>query len=218
MNLRDPDALADHIEGVRAVLFDAVGTVIEPDPPVFEVYRRVGLDHGVEIEDDEIKRRFRSAFALDEHDEQRGPGTTSEAIEYRRWRRIVTACLPEVPDPVSAFEQLWAHFARPDAWRVVEEIPPLLGWLQARGIVLRIASNFDGRLRAILDGLPDLEPLRTDPLISSEIGARKPHPAFFQAALNALQLSPEQVLLIGDDPINDRQGAQEAGIRCLLIK
>src|SRR3954468_3707882 len=93
-------------DGIEGIVLDAVGTLIEPSPSVSEAYSRAARRQGLEIDLSEIKRRFREQFATDEIDEQRGPLATDEATEHRRWRRIVAACLPEVPDPDRAFAEL----------------------------------------------------------------------------------------------------------------
>ncbi|MCP4567048.1 MAG: TIGR01458 family HAD-type hydrolase [FCB group bacterium] len=46
----------------------------------------------------------------------------------------------------------------------------------------------------------------------------KPNPAAFQIALTDLGLSKAELLMIGDDIINDVGGAQNAGIRAALVK
>ena len=49
-------------------------------------------------------------------------------------------------------------------------------------------------------------------IISEELGVAKPHPGFFQAALDALGLPAEELLCVGDNPVSDVGGAQAAGI------
>ncbi len=46
----------------------------------------------------------------------------------------------------------------------------------------------------------------------------KPNKAFFQCALDDLRLTPEDVAMLGDDLINDVQGAQHLGIPGILVK
>ena len=46
----------------------------------------------------------------------------------------------------------------------------------------------------------------------------KPNKAFFQCALDDLRLVPEEVVMIGDDLINDVNGAQNLGIPGILVK
>ena len=80
-----------------------------------------------------------------------------------------------------------------------------------------VGSNFDGRLRGVLRGLPELAGLVETVTVSSEVGYRKPHPGFYRAACARLGLPPARVLSVGDDPENDDEGARRAGLRAALI-
>lgn len=46
----------------------------------------------------------------------------------------------------------------------------------------------------------------------------KPAPYFFQAALSKLGVSPEQIVMIGDDIRGDIEGAQRLGMKTLLVR
>jgi putative hydrolase of the HAD superfamily len=198
-------------------VIDAVGTLIEPVPSVGEVYAGAADRQGVPIPVEEVKQRFKTAFQADELEDWRGPLATDEATEFHRWRRIVANVLPEVPDPDRAFAELWQHFAQPAAWR---SFPDALA-LQTTGLPICVGSNFDRRLRQVLRGLPELVALGLDQseaiVISSEVGRRKPHNDFYQAAQNRLDLPPESILWVGDDLENDYEGPKRAGLRAILI-
>src|SRR5688572_9226412 len=96
------------LTGIRAVLFDAVGTVIYPDPPVAVAYACAGERFGVGIEPDEVRRRFAAAFARQEAlDGESGAWRTSEARERERWRSIVAEVFPTSADGEALFAALW---------------------------------------------------------------------------------------------------------------
>ena len=204
-------------DGIEGIVLDAVGTLIEPVPSVAETYGLIARRQGVSLDSIELQSRFRRHFRNDEVDETRGPLVTDESIELARWRRIVSNVLPEVPDRDRAFEELWAHFGRSEAWRCFPDVGPAIEMLHEKGFKVRIASNFDRRLRAVAEGLPDLRALRDGMVISSEVGYRKPHPAFYHAACRSLDLPAECVLSVGDDPENDVNGPVRAGLRGILV-
>ena len=206
--------MRDEIEGL---ILDAVGTLIEPSPSVALVYAEAAWRQGFDLDPAEVKRRFHRSFRDDEVDEQRGPLATDEATEHRRWRRIVADVLPDLPDPERAFAELWYHFARPSSWRAFGDAGPAIAALRRAGLRLVIASNFDGRLRAVVAGLPELAGAGEGLVISSEVGVRKPHPDFYRAACARLGLPPDRVLCVGDDPENDVRGPERAGLRGLLV-
>src|SRR5947208_1330280 len=51
------------LDGVRVVVFDAVGTLIYPDPAAPEVYARIGRKYGSRLGADTVAPRFVAAFA-----------------------------------------------------------------------------------------------------------------------------------------------------------
>lgn len=202
---------------IEGLVLDAVGTLIEPAPSVALVYAEAARRQGIALDAGEVKRRFHRSFRRDEVDEARGPLATDEATEHRRWRRIVADVLPELPDPERAFADLWDHFGQPSAWRAFGDVGPALDLLRRGGMRFVIASNFDGRLRGVLRGLPELAGAAEGVVISSEVGVRKPHPDFYRAACDRLGLPPGRVLCVGDDLENDVLGAERAGLRGLLL-
>ena len=88
---------------------------------------------------------------------------------------------------------------------------------RSQGFTLGLASNYDHRLRSVVAGLPELAPLR-HLAISSEIGWRKPAGEFFAAVCRMVELPPAQVLYVGDDPVNDYDGARAAGLAAVLFE
>jgi putative hydrolase of the HAD superfamily len=202
---------------IGGIVFDAVGTLIKPDPSVATAYAEAAQRQGFVVTIEEVRTRFQVHFQSDEVHAEQGIWSTNEETERRRWRRIVGRVLPEIPDPERAFAELWEHFGRPESWRCFPDVAPALRSLQAEGLSLCIGSNFDGRLRAVLQGLPELASCLGSLMISSEVGFRKPHASFFRAVCDHLRLPPERVLSVGDDPENDVRGAIRAGLSGLLL-
>jgi putative hydrolase of the HAD superfamily len=203
----------------RAVLFDAVGTLIFPDPPVAEAYHRVGRELGSLRTLFEIKGLFREAyrrseslFALPENDDELGRQPTSDERERLRWRQVVGEVFGDLTRPAAdeALDRLWRHFAQPTHWRLFDDVAPVWNVLTGRGFVVGIASNFDGRLETICRGLPPLDQCR-NLFISSRVGFPKPAPQFFRAVEGNLGLRGEKILLVGDDRTNDILGGQSCG-------
>lgn len=198
------------------VFFDAVGTLIHPDPPAPAVYAAVGHRFGSRLDEATIAARFRAAFRRQEDADHAGNLRTDEPREFARWQTIVREVLDDVPDIDGCFQELYAHFARPDAWRCESETAEVLATLAARGHVLGIASNFDHRLRGIVDNMPPLRPVQYL-VISSEIGWRKPAREFFAVMCRQAGSPPEQILYVGDDRVNDYEGARGGRLRSVLL-
>ena len=198
------------------VFFDAVGTLIHPDPLAPAVYAAVGHRFGSRLDEITITARFRAAFRRQEEADYAGNLRTDETRELRRWRTIVGEVLDDVTDAETCFQELYAHFARPDAWRRQPETAEVFAALAVRGHLLGIASNFDHRLRGLVEHIPALQGIK-HLLISSEIGWRKPAPEFFEAMCRNVDFPPEQILYVGDDPVNDYFGAKKVGLQAVLL-
>ncbi len=204
-------------DGIEGIVFDAVGTLIKPDPSVAAAYTAAAHRQGVELEPEDVRARFQVHFQSDEVHAEQGVLSTDEATERRRWRRIVSGVLPELPDPDRAFDELWEHFSRPASWRCFPDVVPAMKALKMMGVSVCVGSNFDRRLRGVVQGLPEMAAWVDSLVISSEVGYRKPHPSFFRAACDHLDLPPERVLCVGDDVENDVRGAIRAGLSALLL-
>jgi putative hydrolase of the HAD superfamily len=201
------------LHGVRWILFDAVGTLMFPDPPVAEAYFAAAARFGSRLSLAEIQKRF--PIALEKG--FAGRCETNELLERRRWRSIVGEVLSDIPVHIDAvFEQLWQHFAEARYWGLFDDVGTALEHLRRRHFQLGIASNFDGRLRNIVSGHSALAACDVV-FVSSEIGYSKPDPRFFRAIQQQLGVNPEQIALVGDDEACDIQAANAAGWRAIYL-
>jgi len=131
------------------------------------------------------------------------------------WRELVDLVLDQVAPSLSEldrdnfFEIAYEHFAESDVWELYPEVPAVLEQLQPR-FQLAVISNFDGRLRLILQHL-GISKFFAHIFISSEIGADKPDPEIFRRALKLIDLKANEVLHVGDDPERDWEAASTAG-------
>ncbi len=201
---------------IKAIVFDAVGTLLFPESSAGDVYAVIGRRFGSAYGQNEIKQRFAEAFAREEAIDQQHDWKTGEKRERDRWLSIVSRVLDDVQDPASCFDELYEHFARPQAWRCLPQTDAALRSLKDRGLIVGLASNFDHRLHSVLAGTPELGCL--DPIIiSAEVGWRKPAAHFFSALCDQICLTPSQVLFVGDDLQNDYHGAAQAGCDVLLF-
>ena len=204
--------------GVRVVVFDVVGTLVEPSPSVADAYRGAAARHGVAMDPVEIRRRFATAWRRQEAvDAAATPAfATSRTREAERWRGIVAEVFGNVAAADAIFADLWDHFGRPEAWRPIAAGREFVRAALASGVTVALASNFDERLLSIA---ATLEPLvwAHHVFASSEIGWRKPAAQFFRWIETRLGGRPEEMLLVGDDPDLDIAAARTAGWHVLDI-
>jgi putative hydrolase of the HAD superfamily len=208
---------------VRAVLFDAAGTLIRLREPVGETYARFALAHGVRVPasrlDEAFGRVFRAASPMV------FPGATPErAAELERgwWRDQVRATfraadgMASFTDFAACFAALWDHFATAHAWEAAPGAHATLRALRRRGLRTGVVSNFDQRLRGLLQAT-DLAALLDDVVLPAEAGAAKPDPRIFAFALARLGVAPEHAAYVGDDAEHDIAGAAGAGLRAIGV-
>ncbi|MGV3661517.1 MAG: HAD-IA family hydrolase [Prosthecobacter sp.] len=201
---------------LQALFFDAAGTLIEPAEPVGATYARFAAQHGIQTDAVVVMQAFRAAWKASPP-ALHPPGQRSADDDRGWWQALVADVFarvlgtPLVEDVLERlFAALYDHFARPEAWVVFEDVLPTLEALSQNHHLL-VLSNFDRRLRSILAG-HDLSRFFSQIILSSEVGAAKPHPRMFQAALAAAGCAPEECLHVGDDWKCDAEGAECAGI------
>lgn len=195
------------------ILFDAVHTLIEPDPPVVAVYQQCGERHGCRLPEAELRARFAGAFQhASSRCRQDQGGRTDEAGEYAFWQTVVQAVFHEWKGQAvdAAFADLWHHFSRPEHWRVFPDVDATFAELRQRGFRLGIASNFDDRLLQICAGHPELA--EAEPVfVSSRVGWIKPAAGFYREIERITSLAPERIFLVGDDFENDVEAPRRLG-------
>lgn len=99
---------------------------------------------------------------------------------------------------------------------VAEDTCAALDRLRQAGLRLGIISNSDGRVALALEaaGLRDYFDVVVDSVL---VGVEKPDPAIFRAALEALEIAPEDALYVGDLYEVDVVGARAAGMNAVLL-
>ena len=195
---------------ISAVTFDVGGTLIEPWPSVGHLYAEVARQWGLAgASPDSLNRAFASTW------QSRKPFDQSRAA----WQRLVnqTFAAAGAAQPSHAcFDAIYRRFAQASAWRVFDDALPALETLQARGFRLGIVSNWDERLRPLLDELGLSKYFRAS-IISCEAGCVKPDPKIFMRAAAELECQPAAMVHVGDSAREDAAGALVAGTRAVLI-
>lgn len=109
-------------------------------------------------------------------------------------------------------EALWeVYFSARNRVELYEDSLPALRRIAAR---LPVASLTNGNADL---GRIGIDAHFSHQLSAREVGAPKPLPRIFQAAVQRLGVAPHEVLHVGDDPALDVVGAREAGLRTAWI-
>ena len=96
------------------------------------------------------------------------------------------------------------------------EVAGVLRELRGLGHALVVVSNWDCSLPGWLEGA-GLRDLLGEVVSSAAVGAAKPDPAIFTAALERTGARPEDAVHVGDSLEKDVAGARAAGIRPVLV-
>lgn len=208
---------------LRAVLFDAAGTLMHVREPVGVTYARIAHIHGVTASADRLEREFRTVLRSMSPMVFAGTSAADAMTHEREWwsevvRRVFAALEPAArfDDYAAYFDAVFHHFAQPEAWVVTSEAPATLRELRQRQLKTGMVSNFDHRLLALLDGL-GLAPLLDVVIRPADAGAAKPAARIFHAALERLQVAPNDALYVGDDEEDDVRGATAAGLHAVNV-
>jgi putative hydrolase of the HAD superfamily len=203
----------------RAIFFDAAGTLVRLTKTVGRHYAFVGERIGLSLDPAALDRAFEDVWKR--MPDRPATGVPREDDDKGWWRGLVDQVLEQVApttkelDRDNFFEAAYAHFAEAQVWELYPETLEVLETLRPV-YELGVISNFDGRLRMILEGL-GIAHFFSAIVLSSEVGADKPDGLIFQRAAELLGVSPQEALHVGDDPVRDWQGAAAAGFATLEL-
>lgn len=199
---------------IKAIFFDAAGTLLHLPGSVGEHYAAVARQLGVELAPADLDSAFVQAW------KQSAPRSAVDGPRHDDdkpwWRDLVNAVLDQLPrlssdlDRECFFKRAYAHFSKPDVWMLYPDVRDVLEQLSPK-YRLAVISNFDGRLRIILRQLEIASYFR-HVFVSSELGADKPDPEIFRRALARSGVKANEALHVGDDPQRDWAAACTAGM------
>lgn len=195
---------------IKAVFFDAGGTLLTPFPSVGGVYAQVARRHGVIANDGEIDSRFKAAWKIHR--------ASRQTVDKAWWHSVVSTVFKDhhFDNFDLFFEDVYLAFEKKESWKVFDDVFPTLQQLKERSLQTALLSNWDSRLPALLDKL-GLSSYFDRQFISFGMNLMKPNPLFFKHALEQMDLHPMEVIHIGDDLEEDVKAAEAAGIRAYLI-
>jgi putative hydrolase of the HAD superfamily len=138
------------------------------------------------------------------------------------WERLLSDWLTRIGRDPGGAEALQekieaAIFTTPSCmFSLFEDVQPCLETLKRRGVRMAVLSNWDYSLHRVLrffaiDSYFELA------VASLEEGMEKPDPRLFSLTLERLGATPDETLHVGDDPIDDVEGATSVGMTAVLL-
>lgn len=195
----------------RAVLFDAADTLFTTRGSVGEIYADIARRYGSHASTDAIQAAFARHF--------RGAGPISVQNQKQWWKEIVKQVFSDVgmvDNFDEFFDRVFEKFKDSQGWMLFPETLETLEELRRLGLKLGIISNFDSRVYSVLDSL-QIRRFFDAITLSSETGYSKPDREIFESAVLALDVPSAAILVVGDSPEDDVEGAMRAGLSAILI-
>ncbi|MFN2623608.1 MAG: HAD-IA family hydrolase [Chthoniobacterales bacterium] len=199
---------------IKAIFFDAAGTLIYLPQSVGHHYSFAAERIGLRLDAGALDAAFEASWK--QMPARAAIDSPRDDDDKGWWRDLVNRVLDRVAsnlgelDRDAFFEGAYSHFAEPGIWDLYPEVPEVLEALTGK-FQLAIISNFDGRLRMILEHL-GVSKFFAHVFLSSELGADKPDPEIYRRALHLSETRPNETLHVGDDPERDWEGATAAGL------
>jgi putative hydrolase of the HAD superfamily len=218
---------------LRAVLFDALGTLVELRPPAprlrAAIERRTGVDVGAEAAERGFAAEIGHYLANhmrggDEHGLERLRDECAQVMldAIVATGGGATGAVERGSEAAGADGVLRHDAVRAAMLEALEFSPfpdaiPTLTELRERGLRLVVVSNWDCSLERSLAAAGVAE-LLDGAVSSAVVGAAKPAAAPFEAGLELAGCSAAEAVHVGDSIESDVEGARAAGLRAILVQ
>ena len=192
---------------IRAVLFDFDDT-LQNRPAAFRCFGEYFLHKYMpHLQGEAFEAAFDTMKALN----------NSGYVEYIRYFTEMPKAVG-IEDPLPA-EVLFREYQRvfPNFVQLFEGSEATLRTLREKGYRLGIVTNGPCVQQHRKLDVSGLRPLLDTVLVSSEEGVAKPDAELFCRAAARLGLSPAQCVFVGDHPVNDIDGAINAGMKVIFL-
>ncbi|CAN5786383.1 hypothetical protein BH23CHL5_BH23CHL5_17110 [soil metagenome] len=215
---------------IRLVTFDLYDTLIELHPKRWERLQtaldRIGVASNLQllrsadlvaedfftIENGKVPIRDRAAAEREQF-----------RLEYMRIWLQAAGIIADDHTVRSVREQYMAEYETPavesgtfGGYQGFADVVPALRKLQQAGIKRAVISNADDDVTELCTQMAFAHEMNLI-VTSAIVGYEKPDPRTFRAAFEPLDISPADVLHIGDQPQSDVVGALNVGMRAALI-
>jgi putative hydrolase of the HAD superfamily len=199
---------------IEAVLFDAGGVLLLPDPTVIGPLL---APYGADTATESLVRAHYAAMRSQDVDGQVHDDWHVYDAAY------VRACgIPEHECGEAALVLGATRTAHLWRWPIAESVVALRS-LHESGVPIGVVSNAAGQIESVLGrfGVCQVGEGEGVPVViivdSTIVGVAKPDPAIFSFALEVLDVKPEHIGYVGDSYANDVVGARAAGMRPFLL-
>lgn len=202
---------------IKGIIFDYGGTLDSRGVHWSEVLWQGYQQAGVPIDKD----TFRTAYVEGERALARERIILPQDNFHTLLRKKVAleiSYLPQQPDEAtcSRWVDEISSYCDNAARQCINEAMPLLEKLHDH-YPMMLVSNFYGNIDEVLRDY-GIRHLFKGIIESAVVGVRKPNPTLFKLGVDALELEPEEVLVVGDSLRKDIEPAEQLGCQVLWLK
>jgi len=199
---------------IKAAFFDWLNTLAHPQPDRHELFYQLARQLGVEVAEN---RMIRAIYAAEDEAPAGAPAKWVEGKDeapFLRYHEVLwrEAGVDVPEETMMKFTREISRRARSGqmVWVSYDDVLPVLRALKERGLILGLISNLimgDIGIQSYLDFV----------VTAQDVGAPKPEPPVFLAALERAGVDASQAIYVGDQYQTDILGARGVGIAPILI-
>lgn len=194
---------------IKALLFDLDNTLVDfmkMKHAAVDAAVSAMIDAGLDLPAEEADQRIWDIYKR-------------EGIEFQEvFDRFLIDRYGKIDYKIFASGVIAYRRAREAALVLYPHVKPTLVELVRRGYRLAVISDAPAKQAWLRLCSLELQHLFETAITFEDTGERKPHPRPFRKALEALGVSPEEALMIGDWPERDVAGAKAVGIRTVYAR
>jgi putative hydrolase of the HAD superfamily len=203
---------------IKAIFLDWMDTVGRPEVERHELHAQVFSNFGMEVSPEKL---IRPIYVAETEvpggtpylwDESKDPGP------FLRYEEVVLSQIGMTLPRETVFQilKIISPRAKRTGFALYDDVLPTVKTLKKRGLVLGLITSMKKEIYIISRQL-GLEPYLDFILTSSEVGAPKPEPPLFLAALERAKINAPEATYVGDQYSTDVVGARGVGINPILI-
>lgn len=171
-------------------------------------YAETCARHGVPVDEAAFEVAVSAAAVLLEGPDQQ----YHDEIFVRYTTRIIELMGGQGPGVTLAAREIYDDWAHHHHFEMYDDVPGALRALQRQGVKMGLISNSHRSLVGFQEHFA-LEGLMTVTVSSAEFGVMKPDPRIFQEALDQMQVTAAEAVMVGDSLPHDVLGARQVGMR-----
>lgn len=143
--------------------------------------------------------------------------TSEEQLEFfARYEQLVLKGAGHVVD-IETAKKIWKTVRAQDyGWALFPDVLPGIGELQQAGYRVAALSNMPYSAGEMCDML-GLTGHVEFAITSGDVGAEKPDPRIFRAALDRGDVSSDKAVMVGDSVSSDLRAAEAVGMKAILM-